>query len=130
MSPHLFEPQQLGGLHLGGHDPPHAAQGPVAGAGDASSLLLGPVVHPHQHVVLPLPWGPGADSLEATWPLFLLVTHYYHLLCCGQKIFDMVPLIPIETSKGVLIRYQIPWGYRYSIHNVTNILRLSLHINE
>lgn len=56
LTSHLFEPEQLRGLHLWWHDPSHPAQDPVASICYTSRLLFGPMVHPHHHVSLSVTW--------------------------------------------------------------------------
>lgn len=56
LTSHLFEPEQLWGLHLRWHDPSHPAQDLVASVGYTSGLLCGTMVHPHHHVLLSVPW--------------------------------------------------------------------------
>lgn len=56
LTSHLFEPEQLRGLHLWWHDPSHPAQDPVAGVCYTSGLLFSSMVHPHHHVPLSVTW--------------------------------------------------------------------------
>lgn len=55
-TPHLFQPEQLRGLHLRWHDPSHPAQDLVARVCYTSSLLCSAMVHPHHHVHLSVTW--------------------------------------------------------------------------
>lgn len=102
LTSHLFEPQQLRGLQLWGHDPSDPGQDPVAASRDASGLLFSTVVHPHHHVLLPVTCCQGVSRKHK-----FLIKDFILKRRIASQLFSLSIKFPVFCLPTPRLRFRI-----------------------